>query len=112
MQVIQMKNYYNAGNRIRTLREERRYTREILAEKANISAKFLYEIEIGSKGFSANTLCKLADALGVNTDYILFGEYKVKIDNETNEFLESLTENDKENLLKILQLICKMAKPH
>ena len=41
-------NYYEVGNRIRLLRERKRYTRENLAEKAGISSKFLYEIEIGA----------------------------------------------------------------
>ena len=69
-------NYYEVGNRIRLLRERKRYTRENLAEKAGISSKFLYEIEIGAKGFSADTLCKLAEALEVDTDYILLGEVR------------------------------------
>ena len=45
------KLYKNAGIRIRFLREERHYTREYLAEMADISPKFLYEIESGQKGF-------------------------------------------------------------
>ena len=50
------KIYYDAGNRIRYLREKQHYTREQLAEMADISPKFLYEIESGQKGFSADTL--------------------------------------------------------
>ncbi len=47
------------GARIRELREIQNYTREGLAEKVDISAKFLYEIEMGKKGFSADTLLKI-----------------------------------------------------
>lgn len=43
------------GERIRELREVQNYTREAFAEKIDISAKFLYEIETGKKGFSADT---------------------------------------------------------
>ena len=39
------------GERIRELREVQNYTREVFAEKAGISSKFLYEIETGKKGF-------------------------------------------------------------
>lgn len=39
------------GARIRELREIQNYTREVLAEKVDISAKFLYEIEAGKKVF-------------------------------------------------------------
>lgn len=62
------------GERIRKLREERKYTREAFAEKADISAKFLYEIETGKKGFSADTLCKISRALSVSCDYIMLGD--------------------------------------
>lgn len=70
-----MNNFYeDAGIRIRSLREKRHMTREILSERAEISAKFLYEIEIGKKGFSAITANNLANALGTNCDYLLQGK--------------------------------------
>ena len=56
------------------LRNDRGYTREQLAELADISEKFLYEIETGKKGFSANTLSRISKALSVSCDYIMFGE--------------------------------------
>lgn len=62
------------GERIRELREIQNYTRESFAEKVEISAKFLYEIEVGKKNFSAYTLCRIAKALSVSCDYIMFGE--------------------------------------
>ncbi len=62
------------GERIRELREVQNYTREVFAEKAGISSKFLYEIETGKKGFSADTLCRISKALSVSCDYIMFGE--------------------------------------
>lgn len=62
------------GERIRQLRETQNYTRESFAEKVEISAKFLYEIETGKKGFSADTLCRISKALSVSCDYIMLGE--------------------------------------
>lgn len=62
------------GGRIRELREVQNYTREAFAEKVDISAKFLYEIETGKKGFSADTLCRISKALSVSCDYIMLGE--------------------------------------
>ena len=55
--------YEEAGKRIRLLREERNLSRDIPSERAEISAKFLYEIESGKKGFSADTLYRLSKAL-------------------------------------------------
>jgi len=62
------------GNRIRELREIQNYTREGFSEKVDISSKFLYEIEMGKKGFSADTLCRISNALSVSCDYIMYGE--------------------------------------
>ena len=62
------------GERIRELREIQNYTREAFAEKVEISPKFLYEIETGRKGFSADTLSRISQVLSVSCDYIMFGE--------------------------------------
>ena len=61
------------GARIRALRETAGYSREQLSEMADISVKFLYEIESGKKGMSALTLYHLTRALGVSADSILRG---------------------------------------
>lgn len=61
------------GMRIRKCRECHKYTREQLAELADISPVFLQAVEHGKKGISINTLAMLAAALQVSTDYILFG---------------------------------------
>ena len=60
--------------RIKELRELNKYTREELAEEAEISAKYLYEIETGRKNFSSDVLGRLARSLSVSCDYIMFGE--------------------------------------
>ncbi len=65
-----------AGQRIREMREVQSYAREALAEKTGISDKFLYEVETGKKGFSADVLCRLSEALSVSCDYIMLGEEK------------------------------------
>lgn len=65
--------YIEAGMRIRQLREKQGWTREDLAAVSGISPKFLYEIENGKKGFSAQTLSLLAKCLHVSCDYIMFG---------------------------------------
>ncbi len=71
-----MADHIEIGERIRELRESQNYTREGFAEKADLSSKFLYEIEAGKKGFSADTLCKISQALSVSCDYIMYGEEK------------------------------------
>ena len=93
--------------RIRKLRDDRGYTREQLAELAGISAKFLYEIEVKNKGFSARTLKNLADALEVSTDFILTGaerEYSVVA---SIERIEPRTLEKVDQLIRIAHELCR-----
>lgn len=81
------------GKRIRSLRELRELTREEFVEKADISVQFLAEIETGKKNMSTNSLYKVAKALNVSCDYIVFGtENKTNL-TEINELLSSLSQD-------------------
>lgn len=70
-----MKKQFNleVGGRIRKAREALGYSREALAEKADLASSFLGTIELGTGSFTAETMSKLCNALGVSADYILFG---------------------------------------
>jgi len=59
------------GKTIKVLRMNQKKTRDALACEAGISSRFLYEIETGKKGMSAETLYGLARALEASADYIL-----------------------------------------
>ena len=61
------------GGRIRKCRETLGYSRETLAEKAELASSFIGTIELGSGSFTAESLIKLCRALGTSADYILFG---------------------------------------
>ena len=61
------------GERIQQRRKALGNTREQIAERANISVQFLFDIEKGNKSMTAMTVVKLADALSVSTDDILRG---------------------------------------
>ena len=50
------------GLKIKKLRERRKLTREKLGEMAEISDRFIYDIETGLKGISAETLYNLSRA--------------------------------------------------
>ncbi len=61
------------GLRIRRQREFMNYTREQFAELLQVTPKFCSDIELGVKGMSIATLCKISQILHISTDYILFG---------------------------------------
>lgn len=64
----------NMGERIRKQRELMGYTREDLAEKIDVSVKFIADIELGNRKCSIETLIKLSETLNISTDYILLGK--------------------------------------
>lgn len=66
--------YIEIGKRIKEKRVNAGLTREKLANLAYISDKFLYDIEVGNKGISAETLHKIAKSLGVSADWLMDGE--------------------------------------
>lgn len=63
----------SVGGRIRKQREFIGYTREQFAELLDVTPKFCSDIELGVKGMSIPTLCKISEILRLSTDYILFG---------------------------------------
>lgn len=79
------------GKRIRFRREQLHLTREALAEKLEVSAKFCADIEYGMKGMSMTTLHNLSGILNLSTDYILKGNHELGVGDEGNrDMIESV----------------------
>lgn len=102
------------GERIRKLREEQGITREELATRAEITTKFLYEVENGKKGMSANNLYKISRELSSSCDYILLGRNKADSGSEVerlySDFLKEMNEEQKKIMIKILELLLEYSK--
>ena len=97
------------GNRIKGLRELQNYTREELAEKAEISSKFLYEVEKGRKGLSADTLLKISQTLSCSCDYLLTGKtFAQTNDEQVVRLLQNFSDKDREYVVKLLTLMQEM----
>lgn len=88
--------------RVRKIREERGYTREQLAEYADISSDFLWEIETGKKGMKVQNLGKLSIALNVPTDYLIFGRTQYKENTKINSMLSALPGNIQRQVEKMI----------
>ena len=75
-----MLNELNAqiGCRVRRLRSEQKLSREGLSEKCELSTQFLADIESGRKSMTTTSLWKVARALSVSYDYLLFGSCEEK----------------------------------
>lgn len=93
------------GKNIRKLRENYGYTRETLAELADMNDKFLYEVETGKKGLSAQKMFKLSHSLGVTMDFLVSGE---QIDNDLALLLSQLSYFNKTEIKCIEEIIRKI----
>ena len=98
------------GIRIRKQRELLGYTRENLAERLNVSPKFCSDIEIGAKGMSIDTLCKLSKELMVSTDYILFGKANAEADEEFLNLISLCSKEDSIYLKNIMRNFVQACK--
>lgn len=94
------------GKRIRELREKQEMTREELANKAEITPKFLYEVENGKKGMSAGNLYKIAVALSTSCDYILLGVHRMddesRLEKLYEDSLKKFNDEQREMVVKII----------
>ena len=91
------------GKRIKEVREAKDISREFLAGNAEISTKFLYEIENGKKGMSATTLLKIANSLSCSCDYLLKGTDSTNY--ITREFLQLINKFDEIQIKKFNKII-------
>lgn len=87
-----MKLNFALGQRVKRLRENLNLSRKDLAELVDISDHFLVEIELGRRGVSNVTLCKLADVLCTTTDYLLRGTHKASDVTSITTLLETIEE--------------------
>lgn len=68
------------GDRIREIREARKFTQDYLADKSDISKGFLSDVENNNKNISSQALLRIANVLGASVDYLLRGEVKEFVD--------------------------------
>ncbi|MDD5016999.1 MAG: helix-turn-helix domain-containing protein [Eubacteriales bacterium] len=91
------------GKRVRNRREALGLTREQLAEQTELSVHFFAEIELGRKCMSARSLYKVAKALNLSADFILFGEEGETKKTKLENMLSRLSKKDREHAEIILE---------
>ena len=91
------------GKRIRQQREYMGFTREQFAEQIDVTPKFCSDIELGVKGMSVPTLCRISEVLRLSTDFILFGRENTESSSPITQLLRSCSSSEQayaEQLLK------------
>ncbi len=96
------------GKKIRQLRKEKGYTLEKLAELADSSKSYIWELENQDPPRpSAEKVVKIASVLGVTSDYLMSKSQKAPGDNVLDDAFfrnyQSLDDQDKERLREIVK---------
>lgn len=90
------------GKRMKELRNNMGLSQNELAEKSNISSKYLSRIEMGQHFPSINTLIKLADALNVELKDFFEFAHEATSTGELRESLRDLLSEADEDKLRLL----------
>jgi transcriptional regulator with XRE-family HTH domain len=93
------------GGRLRKRRTELALTREQFAELADIGAGYYGQLEVGTSQMSIDTLVKVANALKLPIEYILFGTGYEPGDAEP---VFELLRNCNESELKLAEQVLKL----
>lgn len=88
------------GSRIKEIRTRRGFTQEQLAEKIEISSKYLSSIERGLENPTLNTLIKLCQSLDANFDE-LFVQLQAEDPAECKSLIISMLDQATDEQLKI-----------
>lgn len=102
-------NYYEIGQRIRKYRKAYNLSQEQLSDKVGISATHMSHIETGNTKLSLAVLVKIADALSIQTDALLFDAPQVNRTVMTDEISDILS-TCKPHELKIVTDVIKSLK--
>lgn len=102
-------NYYEIGQRIRKYRKAYSLSQEQLSDKVGISATHMSHIETGNTKLSLAVLVKIADALSVQTDALIYDAPEVNRTVMAEEISDILS-SCKPNELKIITDVIKSLK--
>jgi len=101
------------GNRVREERERQNLTRSSLAEMANTEQGYIVQIEKGLRSPSLKTFTNLLTALGVSSDYLIFGatdEGQAEKNATLTDFSNLLKRGDTEDIKVLYQIAVHILK--
>lgn len=103
-----MLDFKSIGKRIKSLRENNKYTQEVFAEMLDISIEHLSRIETGACRPSFGLIEKVASVLGTDEQQILFGTpTQCGITRDLYDKIDCLPKDKKDTLLLIIELLTK-----
>lgn len=100
-------NYEPIGKRIKSIRRERKYTQEYIAERLDVSCQHISDIERGLNGMSVPALMELCKILDIDADYLLFGTATRSKNNPINNIIAKMTPQQSLHAEEILMAYAK-----
>jgi transcriptional regulator with XRE-family HTH domain len=101
------------GEKVLQVRKSLKWSQNDLAQKVGTSAPIIGRYERGEIKPSIEMAAKIADALGVTTDYLLGRSDKIVLDKkilQRIESIESLSEDDKQKIYYFIDMAIRDAK--
>ena len=96
------------GARIKNKRLEKNLTQEQLAEKVDLSAVYIGQIERGERKMTIQTLVKLANVLETSIEELLSDSTEGNLNAKLNELLDKEKKLDVSDLDKVINIIKAM----
>ena len=103
-------DYIALGGRIKNKRLELNLTQEQLAEKLELSAVYIGQIERGERKMTIETLVKLANTLNSSIEELLKDSTTTNINARLNELVNIAKQLDTSDIDKVIDVIKAMYK--
>ena len=108
--MINLKDNFSLGERLRNLRQNRGMSQEQVAHIADITPAYLGQVERGTKNITVHTLEKVCTALNISlSDFFSTAKERDKsIDEVSNQILHQLhdkSKSEKQAVLKMVKLV-------
>lgn len=100
-------DYTAIGLRLKQFRKEKGITQESIANQLGVTVAYISNVENNKVKLNLRVLSYYANLLGVSIDYLLYTDRsKVNsLDAEILKMLESFSNHEKEQLIKILHVL-------
>lgn len=103
-------DYVALGARIKNKRLEQNLAQEQLAEKVELSAVYIGQIERGERKMTIDTLVKLANSLNSSIEELLKDSTSSNVNARLNELVNIAKELDTSDIDKVIDVIKAMYK--
>ncbi len=107
---MQNLNYIEIGKRIQIKRKELKLTQETLSEIIDVSPSYVSEIERGCSVSSLATITKIAQALDLSLDYLIWGMTENNLNISFREIIKTIPEKNHILYFNLCQNIAETLK--